>query len=77
MKPRTAVRKEGPQTSLWKISKTEFDTMEVLFKGYLCILALIPYAQEEKSSSIWDKDTFFITSFKAKYKSLELGCPSL
>jgi len=68
---------EGPQTSLCTISRIEVDTSGDLFKWNLCILALIQYSQEEQTSSIINKEREENTFFRAEYKILELGCPSL
>ena len=68
---------EGPQTSLCTISRIEMDISGVLFKWNLCILALIQYSQEEQTSSIINKEREENTFFRAEYKILELGYPSL
>ena len=68
---------EGPQTSLCTSSRIEDEPRGVLFKGNLCILALIQNSQEEQTSWIWDKEMEWNTDFKAENRILELGCPSL
>ena len=62
---------------MWTSCKGEVLDITWFGKGSLCILAFMQYLHWEQMSSFIEILTLLLKEDKAKWRSLEQGCPSL